>query len=283
VLGNSFRPPPDGTFVEAWNGKELTSMQSSPHAKPERRWGGVITSDRSDVRANLDWRTFMEDATPCSDKPIAQLLGETNWKTLGTKMIGQYRAFGLANIGDLHDAPDYQFEIWVVPDQDFAPVQLAVNHVVGGKLLFETKMQNVELSKEDNFWVLAKAQVMVVAHYSDSGKGDLFTYQLNTFHCDVAQPIRAFAITYPVGAGVFDSIGKMSFIAGKVAFTEGGDGTGSYIPLQLFPQYMKRTDFSRGLTEKEWKEMAIARQIDINSLDRPPTTEELNGKLDNKP
>lgn len=272
--------PSEKVEIEAWDGKESTSLVEDPQAKPDRRFSGVVAADRNAAPTTVYWRTFVEDTVLTLDLPIDELITRTKWKPLGTKMIGTYRAVGLATIDGIQGLPDFDIQLWVAPEHDFAPVYLMVRSRTGKDVTFAAELKEVKLERRVGVAVLVAGKIETYSFPVDpEGAKVVFVYTLDQFQSSVPEHIRDFKLKFPVGTGVWDDIAKMSFIAGKVAMIRSADGTHYYVPLQAFPEYVKRTDYSKGLNEEEWTQAAKARQIDINLLEHPPTPQELDSRL----
>ncbi|WP_428936936.1 hypothetical protein [Fontivita pretiosa] len=257
------------TFDYAWDGSRLTTLMDEPALAPDRRWRGLIAADRGTSGGQLLWRWFIEDATPCADEPLTELLRRGKWVIVGPRDIGGFRAWGLRNAEPLKELEHVTLEVWFIPDHDFVPVEFSADFDPP-KGAYQ-HVRDVEIERQDDMWVMKNARILVVNPLVPRGyaAGNLLVYHLKAFTRSVDPEKSVFSLKFPVGTGAWDDIGKTSFIAGiAVEFTR-PDGTHWYAPIDRFPQYKAITDYARGLTPEEWKRTERSRQVEASLVDAP--------------
>lgn len=261
--------PRSSSFTSAWDGRRLMTLKDEPWRSSDRRWGGLIAADRGVIVGTFPWRTFTENATLCTDQPLPGLLHRAKWEAIGKRTICGFQAWGLRNAGAIKDLEGASVELWLLPDHDFVLVEFTVDYD-SPKGAYQ-KIRDVEIQLYGDIWVMRKAKFSVVNPLMPHGfaAGNLRSYTLKAFSTRVPADRLGFSLAFPVGTGVFDDIGKTSFIAGKAVEVRLPDGTHGYAPIAEFPEYKAMTDYTSGLTSEQWQQSDRSRTVETLMLVRP--------------
>jgi hypothetical protein len=245
----------------AWDGHKRTGCQRLLKADPIHRYSGSIASETGTVVWSGYWAPAILDFTPDSDgMSIAHLVHMGTWKLIGRKKIGGYDAWGIRGSGvTVPRFVDDSYEIWVVPDHDFAIVEMSdIVRPTKGKPM-QCHLTNAKLKQWGSFWALSYGEIRIT-NLNVGATTAVNAFEVHAFSLGAPAKTR-FAVKFPVGAGVFDAINQTSFIAGKLVFSRQPDGSFQVIPIAKFPEYASMTDYTKGMTAAEWNKSPWAARL----------------------
>lgn len=229
----------------SWDGRLGIGFSEVAEAEPGQRFSGSVLGSRHNTSSLYYPRVIAYDEPLDARMPLHQLMRQSDWRSLGKKEIGSTVACGAAGT----DAKTgLLYEVWLVPDQGFAPVLLTERRANGTR---SVEFSDVTLAQHEKRWLTAKGTVTV---FEDDGVtwACKYQYELSRFSSQLPDDI-AFSLKFPVGTAVWNEVTQTHFFAGKgVRVTDPATGFMHLAPIAELPECNALTDFTKGLSDAEW-------------------------------
>jgi hypothetical protein len=122
-----------------------------------------------------------------------------------------------------------------------------------------------------DIWAPAGEEISVVNPNLSGTKEMVYSWQIVSLEDNFVPPSGTFSLKFPVGTRAFDDINQRSFIAGKAVVVRAKSNLDTlyYAPFENYPDLVQLTDYSAGLSERDWENSRTYQNV--SALSEPPS------------
>ena len=223
-----------GLEIVAWDGQIRTGYHADLQ-NPNAKYRGSVEPEKGGFFMGY-WPTALEAEVFDIKKPLAKVLDMCPWQL---EEIIDMKNYTVAKIKskNLWNGK-VTLEVWVAIDKDFAPVKLqrTIQKTENTKTIIQT-MDNVELVKSGNVWVIEKARIKLFnPNLLMASKGGYCFFKANNYEIGMPVDEKTFKVKFPRGTWVYDSILKQGYAVGEGIWVGDPNSGVEYIPFKYPPE-----------------------------------------------